>query len=96
MRSQSITEIMARIAVAEPESPIAVFKNPDGTFQSRFAAPILTSRALEMRPPNLVGVFHNQSNQHEVLAALGYTKPKGRKYPVSSWTRGITPMEGVA
>jgi len=60
MRSQSIHEIMGRIAVAEPESPIAVFKNEDGSFQSRFAA-------------------------------LGYTKPKGRKYPVSSWVRGIVP-----
>ena len=92
MRSQSITEIMARIAVAEPESPIAVFKNPDGTFQSRFAAPILTSRALEMRPVNLVGVWCRHDNQNEVLAALGYTKPKGRKYPVSSWTRGLVPV----
>lgn len=82
---------MGRIAVAEPESPIAVFVNPDGTYRSQFAAPVLTSRALEMRPPNLVGVFHNQSNQHDVLAALGYSKPKGRKYPVSSWTRGIVP-----
>mgnify|MGYP003442739027 FL=1 len=91
MRSQSITEIMARIAVAEPESPIAVFKNPDGTFQSRFAAPILTSRALEMRPVNLVGVWCRHDNQNEVLAALGYSKPKGRKYPVSSWVRGIVP-----
>ena len=92
MRSQSITEIMARIAVAEPESPIAVFKNPDGTFQSRFAAPILTSRALEMRPVNLVGVWCRHDNQNEVLAALGYSKPKGRKYPVSSWTRGLVPV----
>ena len=91
MRSQSITEIMGRIAVAEIDSPIAVFKNDDGTYRSQFAAPILTSRALEMRPPNLVGVFHNQSNQHDVLQALGYVKPKGRKYPVSSWTRGIVP-----
>jgi len=92
MRSQSIHEIMGRIAVAEPESPIAVFVNPDGTYRSQFAAPVLTSRALEMRPPNLVGVFHNQSNQHDVLAALGYSKPKGRKYPVSSWTRGLVPV----
>jgi len=92
MRSQSIHEIMGRIAVAEPESPIAVFKNPDGTFQSRFAAPILTSRALEMRPVNLVGVWCRHDNQNEVLAALGYTKPKGRKYPVSSWTRGLVPV----
>ena len=92
MRSQSITEIMARIAVAEPESPIAVFKNPDGTFQSRFAAPILTSRALEMRPVNLVGVWCRHDNQNEVLAALGYEKPKGRKYPISSWVRGIQPL----
>jgi len=92
MRSQSITEIMARIAVAEIDSPIAVFKNPDGTYRSQFAAPVLTSRALEMRPPNLVGVFHNQSNQHEVLASMGYSKPKGRKYPVSSWTRGLVPV----
>lgn len=91
MRSQSITEIMARIAVAEIDSPIAVFLNPDGTYRSQFAAPILTSRALEMRPPNLVGVWHNQSNQYEVLAAMGYSKPKGRKYPVSSWVRGIVP-----
>jgi len=91
MRSQSIQEIMSRIAVAEPESPIAVFLNPDGTYRSQFAAPVLTRLALEMRPPNLVGVFHNQSNQHDVLAALGYVKPKGRKYPVSSWTRGIVP-----
>jgi len=92
MRSQSITEIMGRIAVAEIESPIAVFKNEDGTFQSRFAAPILTSRALEMRPVNLVGVWCRHDNQNEVLAALGYSKPKGRKYPVSSWTRGLVPV----
>jgi hypothetical protein len=52
MRSQSITEIMGRIAVAEIDSPIAVFLNPDGTYRSQFAAPVLTSRALEMRPPN--------------------------------------------
>jgi len=92
MRSQSITEIMGRIAVAEIDSPIAVFKNEDGTFQSRFAAPILTSRALEMRPVNLVGVWCRHDNQNEVLAALGYSKPKGRKYPVSSWTRGLVPV----
>ena len=60
MRSQSISEIMGRIAVAEPESQIAVFVNPDGTYRSQFAA-------------------------------LGYSKPKGRKYPVSSWVRGIVP-----
>ena len=64
MRSQSITEIMGRIAVAEIDSPIAVFKNDDGTYRSQFAA-------------------------------LGYSKPKGRKYPVSSWTRGIAPMEAI-
>ena len=92
MRSQSITEIMGRIAVAEIDSPIAVFKNEDGTYRSQFAAPVLTRLALEMRPPNLVGVWHNQSNQHEVLASMGYSKPKGRKYPVSSWTRGLVPV----
>jgi len=92
MRSQSITEIMGRIAVAEIDSPIAVFKNDDGTYRSQFAAPILTSRALEMRPVNLVGVWCRHDNQNEVLAALGYTKPKGRKYPVSSWTRGLVPV----
>ena len=91
MRSQSITEIMGRIAVAEIDSPIAVFKNDDGTYRSQFAAPILTSRALEMRPVNLVGVWCRHDNQNEVLAALGYSKPKGRKYPVSSWVRGIVP-----
>ena len=64
MRSQSITEIMGRIAVAEIDSPIAVFVNPDGSYRSQFAA-------------------------------LGYSKPKGSKYPVSSWTRGITPMEAT-
>jgi len=95
MRSQSIHEIMGRIAVAEIDSPIAVFLNPDGTYRSQFAAPVLTRLALEMRPLNLVGVWHNQSNQNEVLAAMGYSKPKGRKYPVSSWTRGITPMEAT-
>ena len=92
MRSQSITEIMGRIAVAEIDSPIAVFKNDDGTYRSQFAAPILTSRALEMRPVNLVGVWCRHDNQNEVLAALGYSKPKGRKYPVSSWTRGLVPV----
>jgi len=91
MRSQSITEIMGRIAVAEIDSPIAVFKNEDGTYRSQFAAPVLTRLALEMRPVNLVGVWCRHDNQNEVLAALGYTKPKGRKYPVSSWTRGIIP-----
>ena len=91
MRSQSIQEIMARIAVAEIDSPIAVFKNEDGTYRSQFAAPVLTRLALEMRPVNLVGVWCRHDNQNEVLAALGYSKPKGRKYPVSSWTRGIIP-----
>ena len=92
MRSQSITEIMARIAVAEIDSPIAVFLNPDGTYRSQFAAPLNTRRMLDMRPPSLVGVWCRHDNQNEVLAALGYTKPKGRKYPVSSWTRGLVPV----
>ena len=92
MRSQSIHEIMARIAVAEIDSPIAVFKNEDGTYRSQFAAPVLTRLALEMRPVNLVGVWCRHDNQNEVLAALGYSKPKGRKYPVSSWTRGLVPV----
>ena len=92
MRSQSITEIMGRIAVAEIDSPIAVFKNEDGTYRSQFAAPVLTRLALEMRPVNLVGVWCRHDNQNEVLAALGYSKPKGRKYPVSSWTRGLVPV----
>ena len=81
--AESIQQIMARIAEATPESQIAVFRLEDGSFTSKFAAPVLTRLALEMRPPNLVGVWHNQSNQHEVLKAMGYEKPKGRKYPVS-------------
>ena len=92
MRSQSIQEIMARIAVAEIDSPIAVFLNPDGTYRSQFAAPLNTRRMLDMRPPSLVGVWCRHDNQNEVLAALGYSKPKGRKYPVSSWTRGLVPV----
>jgi len=71
---------MSRIAIATSESPIAVFKNEDGTYDARFAAPLLTRLAIEMRPHNLVGVFDSCSNQHEVLAALGYVKPPtGRK-----------------
>ena len=91
MRSQSITEIMARIAVAEIDSPIAVFKNPDGSFQSRFAAPVLTSRALEMRPVNLVGVWCRHDNQNEVLAAMGFVKPAKRNRQYSKQFRGVVP-----
>lgn len=87
--AESIHQIMARIAEATPESQIAVFRQDDGTFKSQFAAPLKTRRMIEMRPPSLVGVYDNTMNQHQVLADLGYVKPKGRNYPVSSWTRGI-------
>jgi hypothetical protein len=71
---------MRRIAVAETESPIAVFRNEDGTLDARFAAPLLTRLKLEMRPPSLIGVYTRHSNQHEILAKLGYTTPPtGRK-----------------
>jgi len=80
MRSLSPQDIMARIAVAEIESPIAVYLNPDGTYDARFAAPLLTSLDIDRRPYNLVGVYTRHSNQHEILASMGYVKPPtGRK-----------------
>jgi hypothetical protein len=80
MRSLRIQEIMSRIAVAEPESKIAIFLNPDGSYDARFAGPLLTQLDIIRSPHNLVGVYDRTSNQHEILAKLGYTTPPtGRK-----------------
>lgn len=74
--TESIQQIMRRITDATPQSRIAVFRMPDGTFRSQFADTIATRRRIEMRPPDLVGVWDQTSNQHDVLEALGYTTAK--------------------
>jgi len=80
MRALSPQDIMRRISVAEEESPIAVFRNEDGTLDARFAAPLLTRLKLEMRPPSLIGIYTRHSNQHDILQAMGYVTPTtGRK-----------------
>lgn len=90
--AETIHTIMGRIADATPESQIAVFRNPDGTFKSQFAAPLRTRRILEMRPPSLVGIFDQTMNQHEILAAMGYQKPHKRtRDKVTRWNRDVVP-----
>jgi len=73
MRSLRSQDIMARISVAEPESPIAIFKNHDGTFDARFAGPLLTQLDILRAPDNLVGVYDRHSDKNEILGKLGYT-----------------------
>jgi hypothetical protein len=80
MRSLTPHMIMARIADAEPSSPIAVFRNNDGTLDAKFAAPLRTAMEVDKRPDNLVGVFDRTMNQYDILAAMGYVTPStGRK-----------------
>lgn len=80
--AESIQKIMSRIEDATPASPIAVWRLHDGSLKSQFAGTIETRRRIEICPPSLIGVFDRTMNKNEVLAAMGYAKPKearGRK-----------------
>lgn len=80
MRTLKAQEIMARIAAAETDSPIAVYRNTDGTHDCRFAGPLQTHLDILRAPDNLVGVYTRHDDQNAILAAMGYIKPlTGRK-----------------
>ena len=91
MRSLSVQMIMGRIAVAEENSKIAVYKNSDGTLDARFADCLRVREDIVMRHPSLVGVWCRHDNQNEVLAAMGFVKPAKRNRQYSKQFRGVVP-----
>lgn len=86
--AETIHSIMARIEDAEPGSPIAVWRQPDGSLKSQFAGTIEMQRRIEMRPPSLIGVFDRTMNQHEMLAKMGYVKPEKNRVRAAAARKG--------
>lgn len=73
IKEQSIELIRERIAAAIITSPIAVFINKRGgrvSLNSVFASTVLTDRRIKYKDPDLVGVYHQQSNKNDVRREL--------------------------
>lgn len=73
MSISSITDIKARIAVATPKSPIAVFQLPgqqSGLLEAVFANTVMTRRRIDSSDPLLAGWFHNEMDQQFVVDRL--------------------------
>ena len=70
MSISTVSTILGRIEVAEPDSPIAVFYDPTGRLDAMFANTIETQKAIESRFPPLVGIYDNSMDLKSVRGEL--------------------------
>lgn len=72
MSVSSMDAVLQRIKLAEPESPIAVFRciHSVRQFDAVFAGTVHTQRLIRMRDTNFVGIYDKTTDQSRIIEEM--------------------------
>lgn len=78
MSIMSVKLIMERIAIATPNSPIAVFRYGKSKYlNAMFGSTVRTMQQIRNGDPDLIGIYDKTMNAHEIeLELMRVTRPR--------------------